>query len=124
LLIEAKRPFGSDTDEVASDEERIGKPSDPNVIAKSPARSAASVTAPILLLHGVDDSVVPIAQSDRMAKALEKAGKSVKFVKLAGEDHWLSRGDTRLQVLKELDAFLAPFLSQPASGVPAPAKTP
>ena len=124
LLSEAKRPFGSDTDAVASDEERIGKTYDPNVIAKSPARSAATVTAPVLLLHGVDDSVVPIAQSERMARALEKAGRPVKFVKLAGEDHWLSRGDTRLQVLKELDAFLAPFLSQPASGAPAPAKTP
>jgi len=80
------------------------------VIAKSPARAAANVRAPILLLHGLDDSVVPVAQSERMEKALRAAGKPVTFVKLAGEDHWLSRADTRLQVLKELDKFLGQYL--------------
>jgi dipeptidyl aminopeptidase/acylaminoacyl peptidase len=110
MLIEEKRPFGADTDDVADDAERIGKASDPNVIARSPARSASTVRAPVLLLHGVDDSIVPIDQSERMAKALEKAGKPVTFVKLPGEDHWLSRGETRLQVLKELEKFLAQHL--------------
>jgi dipeptidyl aminopeptidase/acylaminoacyl peptidase len=50
--------------------------------------------------------VVPNDQSERMAHALSAAGKNVTVATLAGEDHWLSRTDTRVQVLKELDGFL------------------
>ena len=124
MLIETKRSSGGESDTIAYWNDHIGAASNPDVAAKSPARLAANFRVPVLLLHGVDDSVVPIDQSEKMAKALEKAGKPVRFVKLQGEDHWLSRSDTRLQVLKELDAFLAPFLSQPASGAPTPAKAP
>ncbi len=87
--------------------DHIGLPSDPNVAAKSPARSAASVRAPVLLLHGVDDSVVSAKQSEVMAKALETAGKPFRFVRLPGEDHYMSRSETRSQVLRELESFLA-----------------
>lgn len=54
--------------------------------------------------------MVPIAQSQRMAEALKAAGKPVTVVQLAGEDHWLSRGETRTQLLKELDTFLKQYL--------------
>ncbi|HWD67543.1 MAG TPA: hypothetical protein VG227_06230, partial [Caulobacteraceae bacterium] len=33
-------------------------------------------------------------------------GKPYEFVTLAGEDHWLSRGATRIQMLKALVDFL------------------
>jgi len=110
MLIYEKRAHGADSDAIAYWTDHVGPASNPNVAAKSPARSGATFRAPVLLLHGVDDSVVPIDQSERMAKALEKAGKTVTFVKLPGEDHWLSRADTRLQVLKELEKFLAQYL--------------
>jgi dienelactone hydrolase len=72
----------------------------------SPADQAAKVTVPILLIHGKDDTVVPYEQSQMMADALRKAGKSVEFVTLKSEDHWLSRGETRLQMLQSVVAFL------------------
>ncbi len=37
---------------------------------------------------------------------LPGAGKPVELVKLAGEDHWLSRGETRLAMLKAAVAFV------------------
>jgi dipeptidyl aminopeptidase/acylaminoacyl peptidase len=77
------------------------------MLAASPNRLAANVRAPILLIHGKDDSVVKFAQSKTMADALRAAGKPYKLVELAGEDHWLSRAATRLQMLREIDAFLA-----------------
>lgn len=72
----------------------------------SPSKAADRVQAPILLLHGDDDTVVPIEQSTIMKRALERAGKDVTFLKLKGEDHWLSVAETRLQLLKEIDTFL------------------
>jgi dipeptidyl aminopeptidase/acylaminoacyl peptidase len=90
--------------------EHIGPTSDPRLAARSPARFAANVQAPVLLIHGVDDSVVPIRQSEMMWHALDRAGKRVTFVRLDGEDHWLSRSATRTRVLEELDRFLAQYL--------------
>jgi len=79
---------------------------DPVLDAVSPAKHADTVTAPILLIHGHDDTVVPIAQSEEMRDALQKAGKTVQYVELPGEDHWLSRGETRLAMLKATVDFL------------------
>jgi dipeptidyl aminopeptidase/acylaminoacyl peptidase len=79
---------------------------DPVLATLSPLRLADRADIPILLIHGKDDTVVPITQSRAMAEALHKAGKSVELVIQEGEDHWLSRGDTRLQTLEATVAFL------------------
>jgi dipeptidyl aminopeptidase/acylaminoacyl peptidase len=72
----------------------------------SPAAHVAAVNIPVLLIHGQDDSVVPLEQSQIMATALRKAGKPVELVVQKGEDHWLSRGETRLQTLESTMAFV------------------
>jgi dipeptidyl aminopeptidase/acylaminoacyl peptidase len=64
------------------------------------------VSVPILLIHGRDDTVVQYEQSDVMLDALKHAGKSVDMVAMKHEDHWLSRGETRLQMLQASVAFL------------------
>jgi dipeptidyl aminopeptidase/acylaminoacyl peptidase len=80
--------------------------------AASPAQHADRVQATVLLIHGRDDTVVPITQSRIMESALTKAGKSVQFVELESEDHWLSGAKTRLQTLQALDTFLAEHLAK------------
>jgi dipeptidyl aminopeptidase/acylaminoacyl peptidase len=77
--------------------------------AISPAQLADQVDIPILLIHGQDDTIVPFEQSQAMADALKKAGKPVALVPLKGEDHWLSRGTTRLQMLTEAVAFVEKY---------------
>uniref|UniRef100_UPI0026EC5CED alpha/beta hydrolase family protein n=1 Tax=Phenylobacterium aquaticum TaxID=1763816 RepID=UPI0026EC5CED len=79
---------------------------DPVLKDISPAAHADQVRIPILLIHGKDDTVVPLAQSLAMERALRAAGKDVQMITLAGEDHWLSRGETRQQMLTSLVAFL------------------
>lgn len=76
----------------------------------SPANLAANVRAPILLMHGAEDTVVPIAQSRLMDRRLREAGKDVRFVELSGDDHWGSSATGRLQMLRELETFLAQHL--------------
>lgn len=91
--------------------EHIGPPTDAMVIARSPARAASAVKAPILLIHGTDDVVVPIEQSRAMALALRNAGKTFEFVELPSEDHWLSQSVTRIRMLTEIERFLAANLA-------------
>jgi len=83
--------------------ERLG---DRSLDERSPARLAQQADAPILLLHGRDDTVVPIEQSRLMASALRRANKPFEFIELAGEDHWLSRAETRQKMLAETVRFL------------------
>ncbi|HRK69093.1 MAG TPA: prolyl oligopeptidase family serine peptidase, partial [Hyphomonas sp.] len=78
--------------------------------AISPVNAASQVNVPVLLIHGSDDTVVPISQSEQMDRALRAARKPVEFVRLKGEDHWLSIADTRLQLLAEVDRFLKTHL--------------
>jgi acetyl esterase/lipase len=72
----------------------------------SPAELADRADAPILLIHGRDDTVVPIAQSRTMQSALGHAGKPVEMLVMQNEDHWLSREATRVEMLKAAVAFV------------------
>ncbi len=74
--------------------------------AYSPAIQVAKIKGPVLLIHGKDDLVVPYEQSQFMADALSAAGKPAEMVTLAAEDHWLSRGATRTQMLQATVTFL------------------
>ncbi|MCU0302509.1 MAG: S9 family peptidase [Thermoanaerobaculales bacterium] len=79
----------------------------------SPRRQAEKIVIPVLLAHGSDDRVVPIEQSEVMAEALEKAGKTVKFMVFEGGDHYLSKEQHRLSFFRIMDLFLAQHLATP-----------
>ena len=61
-------------------------------------------------MHGKDDTVVDIEQSEVVAKALKDASKPYQFIVLDGEDHWLSTEKTRIAMLEAMDGFLAKHL--------------
>lgn len=84
----------------------VNEAGDPKLTARSPSDQAASANAPILLIHGKDDTVVPFAHSQKMANALRGANKPYEFVVLDGEDHWLSQSKTRLEMLTAAMAFI------------------
>jgi dienelactone hydrolase len=105
---EEKRNGSSDNEEVRYWARFMGvkKPNDRNLDDISPARHADKAAVPILIVHGVDDTVVRYEQSKRMAEALKRAGKPYEFVTLKGEDHWGSRSETRLQLLQAWMKFV------------------
>jgi len=72
----------------------------------SAARHVDRITIPLLLMHGMNDTVVPMKQTDLMEAAMRRAGKPVTVVRLEGEDHWLSTGATRTRMLEESIKFL------------------
>jgi len=72
----------------------------------SPINFADRFQAPVLLIHGKKDTVVPIDQSKAMQKALRKAGKDVELIEYKGEDHWLSYNASRMAALRALATFV------------------
>jgi dipeptidyl aminopeptidase/acylaminoacyl peptidase len=84
----------------------VGDRTDPKLDEISPLRHVAEVNIPVLLIHGSDDTVVPIGQSEQFDAAMRAAGKPVTFVRLNREDHWLSTSQTRTEMLKATVDFL------------------
>jgi dipeptidyl aminopeptidase/acylaminoacyl peptidase len=106
MLAYEKAHVGEESDTVAYWRDHIGPANDKAVIEKSPSRAAMQVKAPVLLLHATNDTVVPLAQSEIMERALKTYDKSVTLVKVDGDDHWLSQTAARVQMLKEAERFL------------------
>jgi dienelactone hydrolase len=77
----------------------------------SPDKQASHADAPILLIHGKDDTVVPIRQAEMMNRALRAAGKAVQLDVLPTSDHWIGNGSeqNRTAMLKAMVAWLETY---------------
>ena len=53
----------------------------------SPLTYVSKDSAPFLIMHGDQDKLVPLGQSDVLAEALKKAGVEVKLVVIKGNGH-------------------------------------
>jgi dipeptidyl aminopeptidase/acylaminoacyl peptidase len=87
----------------------VTDPGDKKLDAIAPLRHADRITVPLMLIHGREDSTVPYEQSTDMVKAMKRAGKAVDFVTLDKEDHYLSRSETRSQMLQASLEFLSKY---------------
>jgi acetyl esterase/lipase len=63
-------------------------------VAASPVTYASADDPPFLIVHGLQDPLVPLQQAELLDAALEKAGVSATFVKCEGAGHAL--GGTEL----------------------------
>ncbi len=111
MLTWSEQKFGVDSPALRRDRLFLGVRTngDPALRDLSPQHLAARADAPILLIHGKDDTVVPINQSLDLRDALKSAGKPVELVELTGEDHWLSSPATRAQTLTASVAFVEKY---------------
>ena len=80
------------------------------LVANSPIKQAEAIESPVLLLHAVQDTVVRVRQSRRMAEALERLGKSFRYVEQERGDHFLSYTSQREELFNEMESFLAEHL--------------
>ncbi len=78
--------------------------------ARSPLYFAQQITAPLLLIHGDADTVVPIQQSRDIKKKIEDKGGDVKMITLKGEGHSFSRADSWELYLHEAEKWWAKTL--------------
>jgi dipeptidyl aminopeptidase/acylaminoacyl peptidase len=69
----------------------VGPPNDPATAARmhalSPLHRADQIAGPLLLFHGGDDPVVPIAQSNLLVERIQHSGGDVDYVVYAEEGH-------------------------------------
>ncbi len=74
--------------------------------ALSPIHRANRITQPVLLMHGTDDPVVPLAQSEALAERIRESGGDVDLVVYEGEGHGFRQPDTVTDEYERTEAFL------------------
>jgi dipeptidyl aminopeptidase/acylaminoacyl peptidase len=98
----------------------VGDPAKPEeraaMNAKSPLYRADQVQGPMLLAHGGRDVRVKLDQSQRMADALTKAGKTVELVVYPKAGHGLYRWPDNLSFYRKTEDFLAQCLGGRSAG--------
>jgi dipeptidyl aminopeptidase/acylaminoacyl peptidase len=104
----SRREDGADSPAYAYWCGSMGDPAkDADLLARaSPARRAAEIKAPVLLIHGAEDTIVDPKQSRLMAKALKAAGKACELVEIKGEGHRNWSDETWKTVLTKVTDFI------------------
>ncbi|WP_079085028.1 S9 family peptidase [Streptomyces dysideae] len=86
---------------------------------RSPAQHADRVTAPFLLLQGLDDVICPPAQCERFLARMEGRRVPHAYIAFEGEGHGFRRAETMIRVLEsELSLYAQVFGLNPR-GIPA-----
>ena len=73
---------------------------------RSPVNRAERITAPLLILQGDADKVVPPAQSQAIADRLRSLGRTVELHLYEGEGHGWGRPATVIDELERTESFL------------------
>jgi dipeptidyl aminopeptidase/acylaminoacyl peptidase len=82
---------------------------------RSPIHHTDRLSCPLILLQGLDDKVVPPAQSELMADALRKKGIPVAYLAFEGEGHGFRRAENLKRCLEaELYFYSRIFGFRPA----------
>ncbi|MFI5673875.1 S9 family peptidase [Streptomyces cellulosae] len=86
---------------------------------RSPSEHADRITAPFLLLQGLDDVICPPAQCERFLARMTGRGVPHAYIAFEGEGHGFRRAETTIRVLEsELSLYAQVFGIDPP-GVPA-----
>ncbi|WP_328814624.1 alpha/beta hydrolase family protein [Nonomuraea cypriaca] len=80
----------------------------------SPISYASTIRTPVLILHGEDDTNVPVGQAVFFHRALRRFGVEHEFVVYPREGHSIRERDHQLDVLRRTRAWFDRWLAGPA----------
>jgi dipeptidyl aminopeptidase/acylaminoacyl peptidase len=85
---------------------------------RSPVHHADRMSCPMIFLQGLDDKVVPPAQSEAMVAALRARGIPVAYLAFEGEGHGFRRKETTQRAMEaELSFYAQVFGFEPADAI-------
>ena len=82
----------------------------PAYLAGSPIWDVANIQKPVLLLHGLEDDVVPPQSSEEWAEALRRHDKVYEYKTYAGEPHGFLKHETEMDWQRRTERFLDWYL--------------
>jgi len=116
------RPFAADTHDFESRylDGLIGPlpEADDLYTERAPVGHVTEETCPVLLLQGLDDPIVPPAQSEAIAADLAAHGIRHAYIAFAGESHGFRKAETVIAALEAELAFYGEIFGFTPPGVP------
>jgi dipeptidyl aminopeptidase/acylaminoacyl peptidase len=79
--------------------------------AISPLRHVERIKAPLLVVQGGNDPIVPASESEKIVDKIKAKGGTVKYVLFPDEGHGLAKLSNRIQAFEEMVQFLDQSLS-------------
>ncbi|MFN8412611.1 MAG: S9 family peptidase [Anaerolineales bacterium] len=76
----------------------------------SPITEAKNIQKPVLILHGLLDTVVPPEASEEWVEALRREGKTFEYKTYANEPHGFLRRENLMDVYERMERFLDWYL--------------
>ena len=76
----------------------------------SPIFHAEKIRDPLLLFHGSDDPVVPVAQTEEIVKKLCEQNAPFEYHRFEGEGHGWRKTDTLESYYQKIDDFLKKYV--------------
>ncbi|WP_046730131.1 prolyl oligopeptidase family serine peptidase [Streptomyces humi] len=86
---------------------------------RSPSEQVDRLTAPFLLLQGLDDVICPPAQCERFLARLDGRAVPHAYLTFAGEGHGFRRAETLVRALEAELALYAQVFGLDVAGIPA-----
>jgi dipeptidyl aminopeptidase/acylaminoacyl peptidase len=77
---------------------------------RSPVNHTASIKAPMLILSGADDNIVPPNQAHMLADKIRSSGGTVEVAVYPGEGHIFSKGSTLEDMEVRRESWFRMFL--------------
>ena len=88
---------------------------------RSPINHVDQLSAPMIVLQGDEDAIVPPNQSEMIVEALERKGVPVAYLLFAGEQHGFRKAENVVTALEAELAFFGEMLDfEPAGGLRPP----
>jgi dipeptidyl aminopeptidase/acylaminoacyl peptidase len=83
----------------------------------SPLRRVEALTAPLLVVHGANDTNVPVSESEQIVDALRQAGREVRYLLFSDDGHEIVKRENRAALADAISEWL-----NRAFGTTAPAE--
>jgi dienelactone hydrolase len=72
----------------------------------SPLRRVDALTAPLLVVHGANDTNVPPSESEQIVGALRRAGRDVRYLLFGDDGHGIVKRENRVALAEAISEWL------------------
>lgn len=72
----------------------------------SPLNQLESITAPLFVIHGENDSRVPISEAEKLVEQMRERGLTVEQLFFSDEGHGISRTENEIEVYERIAHFI------------------
>ncbi len=84
----------------------------------SPIHKLDRVTTPVMVLHGANDTNVPVIEAEQVVETLKKRGVPVEYVLFPDEGHGWQKSENRIRSTVELTRWFDRYLNRARGSAP------